>query len=73
MTSTCIAPAEPGNLVADGYRYDQEQSIRRIQLHDCYAEFWLAHYDEFLRDIRKLARLRTLDEVAADMFLAGAV
>ena len=44
-----------------------------FSLHDCYAGHWLAHYEDFLREIRKLARLRTLDEVAGDMFLAGAL
>lgn len=44
-----------------------------FSLHDCYAQHWLPHYEDLLRDISKLARLRTLDEVASDMFLAGAI
>jgi hypothetical protein len=44
-----------------------------FSLHDCYAEHWLPYYENFLREISKLARLRTLDEVAGDMFLAGAI
>jgi hypothetical protein len=44
-----------------------------FSLHDCYAEHWLPYYENLLREISKLARLRTLDEVAADMFLAGAI
>ena len=41
-------------------------------LHDCYAEFWLPHYETFLHQIQKFGRLSTVDEVAADVFLAGA-
>jgi hypothetical protein len=41
-------------------------------LHDCYSEFWLPHYEAFLAQIQKLGRLKTCDELAADMFLAGA-
>lgn len=44
-----------------------------FSLHDCYAAHWLPHYQDFLCEIRQLARLRTLDEVAGDMFLAGAL
>lgn len=42
-----------------------------VSLHDCYASHWLPGYQRFLDDLTKLARLRTLDEVAADLFLAS--
>lgn len=41
-------------------------------LHDCYAEHWLPHYEELLRELKTMAALRTLDEVAADLQLAAA-
>jgi len=43
-----------------------------FSLHDCYAEFWLAHYAELLATVRERGRLRTLDEVAAEVALAHA-
>ena len=43
-----------------------------VSLQDCYAEFWLTHYAEFLAAIRDRGRLRTLDEVAAEVALAHA-
>jgi hypothetical protein len=41
-------------------------------LHDCYAPHWLPHYRRFLNTIRGLGRLRTLDEVAADVIMRNA-
>jgi hypothetical protein len=42
-----------------------------LGLHDCYAEHWLPHYDNLLSELRALARVRTLDEVADDLHLAA--
>ena len=41
-------------------------------LHDCYAEHWLPHYEDFVRELKTLAELRTLDDVAGDLQLAAA-
>lgn len=41
-------------------------------LHDCYADHWLPHYAELLAEVRARGRLRTLDEVAAEVALAHA-
>jgi hypothetical protein len=38
-----------------------------FSLHDCYAPFWLPHYQSFLEKIRSLGELATLDEVATQM------
>jgi hypothetical protein len=43
-----------------------------FSLHDCYAEHWLPHYADFLAAVRARGRLRTLDQVAADVALAHA-
>jgi hypothetical protein len=43
-----------------------------FSLHDCYARYWLPHYEDFLREITAIGTLRTLDEVAGDLFLAAA-
>jgi len=43
-----------------------------FSLHDCYAEHWLPHYAELLAAVAARGRLRTLDEVAADVALAHA-
>jgi hypothetical protein len=42
-----------------------------IGLHDCYASHWLTGYPTLLEEIGRLATLRTMDEVAAEMYLAG--
>jgi len=36
-----------------------------IGLHDCYAQFWLPHYEQFLRELLRDAVPMTLNEVAA--------
>lgn len=38
-------------------------------LHDCYAHYWLPHYKGFLKKIKRLGKLRTLNEVAAEVIL----
>lgn len=53
-------------------RLVEEREFVVLSLHDCYAGHWLSGYEQFLADLKKLARLRTLDEVAADVFLASA-
>jgi hypothetical protein len=50
----------------------KEREFMVLSLHDCYAKHWLPGYERFLADLKQLARLRTLDEVAADLFLASA-
>jgi hypothetical protein len=44
-----------------------------FSLHDCYGEHWLGHYRDLLRMLDDLGRLRTLDEVAAEVVLGRAV
>jgi hypothetical protein len=44
-----------------------------LGLHDCYASHWLDGYTELLEEIKGMARLRTMDEVAAELFVAGAL
>ena len=41
-------------------------------LHDCYADKWLPGYERLLETMGRLARLRTLDDVASQLFLAAA-
>lgn len=51
----------------------RERDFVAFSLHDCYARHWLAHYAEFLEEVKTMARLRTMDELAGDLFVAGAV
>jgi hypothetical protein len=44
-----------------------------VGLHDCYAHLWLDRYPELLEKLKSLARLRTLDDVAADVVMEAAV
>ena len=44
-----------------------------VGLHDCYAHLWLHRYPELLEKLKPLARLRTLDDVAADVVMAAAL
>ena len=41
--------------------------------HDCYAHWWLPHYETFLERLQKLGTIRTVNDVSADLFLAGAI
>lgn len=43
-----------------------------INLHDCYAGFWLSYYRRFLEKIRPLGHFKTFDEVAAETTLCSA-
>jgi hypothetical protein len=49
-----------------------ESDFAAISLHDCYAPHWLPHYRRFLEQVREIAELRTLDEVAAELTLRSA-
>ncbi len=51
----------------------REHEFVALGLHDCYAGHWLPHYAGFLEEVKALARLRTLNEVAGDLYVAGAV
>jgi hypothetical protein len=42
-------------------------------LHDCYGEFWLPRYAQFLERVSKLGRLVTMNQVANEMFLRHAL
>jgi hypothetical protein len=63
-----------------GYEDWEREALERIaaadftavDLHDCYAPWWLPQYPRFLEQVRELGELRTLDEVAAEMTLAAA-
>jgi len=41
-----------------------------IDLHDCYGEFWLPYYKDFLAKVSELGMLKTLDQVSGEVFLA---
>ena len=51
----------------------QTRDFVAFGLHDCYAEHWLDHFERLLEDIKALAQPRTLDEVAADLYIAAGV
>lgn len=42
-------------------------------LHDCYGRYWLHAYRDFLKRIRGLGTLKTLNEVAGELILGSAV
>jgi hypothetical protein len=71
-------PLHTGRLSFENWRLKALDTIRQndfvaLSLHDCYASHWLPHYEPFLREVSTLARLRTMDEVAAELFLAAGV
>jgi hypothetical protein len=43
-----------------------------IGLHDCYAQYWLSHYRQFLEKIRLLGEFKTFNQIADQIFLANA-
>jgi hypothetical protein len=71
-------PMHEGRLTFEQWRAKLFDALRQtgfvaFGLHDCYAQHWLPHYEQLLTDLGAKARFRTLDEVAADMYLAAAV
>ena len=70
------------SMYRDGRAYDawEAQAIATIEnnqfvafgLHDCYGEFWLPRYAEFLEKIRRLGKLTTMNHVADEVFLENA-
>jgi hypothetical protein len=67
----------------NGLRYDEweaagvaalrDRTTAVFSLHDCYGSRWLDGYEQLLRRVGDLGRLRTLDEVAAGVVLAASV
>jgi hypothetical protein len=65
-----------GRIDFEAWRHKALDAIRThdfvaFSLHDCYAEFWLPHYAQLLSEISGLGELKTLDEVADDLYLAA--
>jgi hypothetical protein len=57
----------------EGIREIVSHERAAISLHDCYGDRWLDRYRELLKTLGDLGRLRTLNEVAADVALEEAV
>lgn len=49
----------------------KENNFLAIGLHDCYGNYWLPKYRDFLETIRPMAQLKTLNEVANEVFLTN--
>ncbi|HXJ84922.1 MAG TPA: hypothetical protein VMS64_40295 [Candidatus Methylomirabilis sp.] len=61
----------------DAWERDALQTVRERQviafgLHDCYAQYWLDRFDEFLAKLERLGRFATLGEVASRVALGCA-
>jgi hypothetical protein len=50
----------------------REHAFTAFGLHDCYAEFWLDRFDEFLVKLQDLGQLQTVGEVANRAALGSA-
>lgn len=50
----------------------KENKFVAFGLHDCYGEFWLPHYREFLKKIKGLGVSKTMNEVSAETILSYA-
>jgi hypothetical protein len=50
----------------------REHAFTAFGLHDCYAELWLDHFDEFLMKLQDLGQLQTVGEVANRAALGSA-
>jgi peptidoglycan/xylan/chitin deacetylase (PgdA/CDA1 family) len=70
------------DMYARGLPYEQwerralqlvrENDFVALSLHDCYADFWLPHYEGFLAKLGALGRFKTMDELASETFFAAA-
>lgn len=66
---------------AQTYETWEAQALRAIgqhdfvafSLHDCYAQFWLPHYERLLEQVQSLGATRTLDQVSAETLLDHAL
>ncbi|MCB9089568.1 MAG: hypothetical protein H6628_14800 [Calditrichae bacterium] len=50
----------------------QENDFTAIGLHDCYAQYWIDHYKDFIGRISGLGQLKTIDAVSNNVFLMHA-
>lgn len=50
----------------------KENHFVAFSLHDCYSQYWLPHYKEFLKKIRGLGTFKVMDAVANEVFLINA-
>ena len=50
----------------------EENDFVAFCLHDCYGNFWLPHYKNFLSKIQNKGKFKTFNQVADEMFLANA-
>lgn len=51
----------------------ERNAFTAFGLHDCYADFWLPHYQDFLKRLDGLGEFKTLDQVANETSLAHAI
>ena len=47
----------------------KQHDIVTLDLHDCYAHFWLPYYREFLEKVKAMGVFKTLNEVANEVIL----
>jgi hypothetical protein len=71
-------PLHRGAQRYDEWLHDLMDRVHRqdfvaVGLHDCYASHWLPRYRELLDALGARANLRTMDEVADDVYLAAGV
>jgi hypothetical protein len=50
----------------------EDNPYTAIGLHDCYGHLWLEHYPRLLNELSGASRLRTFDEVSADVIIGAA-
>jgi hypothetical protein len=58
---------------ADALSTIEDNRFVAFGLHDCYGEFWLPRYAEFLAKVGRLGRLVTMNEVATEVLLDNAL
>lgn len=51
----------------------KENDFVAFGLHDCYGEFWLPHYKEFLKKIKGSGVIKTMNEVSTETILCYAL
>ncbi len=51
----------------------KENDFVAFCLHDCYAQYWLPHYKNFLNKIRSMGKFKTLNQVSEEEILSGSL
>ena len=51
----------------------KDQNFAAFGLHDCYGNFWMPFYEDFLEKIKDMGNFKTMDQISNDIFLSSTI